>query len=320
MKNSRRQWLQNGVVATAAVGMVACGGSSAATTPTKAAFVLVHGAWHGAWTYEKLIPELAKLGHVAVARDQPGHGINAQFSTSYLNRPASPAAFSAAFATESSPLATLTLENYADSVIATIDAVRALGYDKVVLVGHSLGGLTVTRVVEKAPEKVARAVYLTAHMLPPGKSTGDYSDPDSVAVTCIVSDPAATGAVRIDFNSTDAAYKARCKLAFYADIPDTQFTALGNLLTPDEPAAPFGTPMGATTAAIAARTAVPRYYIKCQQDRAIPVAQQQKFIDDTDAALPDSKTTVNSMDTSHSPFMSQPTALAALLSSIASAA
>ena len=34
-------------------------------------FVLVHGAWHGAWCWERLIPELNHRGHRAIAMDLP---------------------------------------------------------------------------------------------------------------------------------------------------------------------------------------------------------------------------------------------------------
>jgi alpha-beta hydrolase superfamily lysophospholipase len=35
-------------------------------------FVLVHGAAHGAWCWERLIGELTRLGHEAIAVDLPG--------------------------------------------------------------------------------------------------------------------------------------------------------------------------------------------------------------------------------------------------------
>jgi len=34
-------------------------------------FALIHGAWHGAWCWEPLIPELERRGHRAVAVDLP---------------------------------------------------------------------------------------------------------------------------------------------------------------------------------------------------------------------------------------------------------
>ena len=37
-------------------------------------FVLIHGGFHGAWCWTRVIPELEKLGHEAIAIDLPGHG------------------------------------------------------------------------------------------------------------------------------------------------------------------------------------------------------------------------------------------------------
>ena len=34
-------------------------------------FALVHGAWHGAWCWEQLTPELEALGHRVIAMDLP---------------------------------------------------------------------------------------------------------------------------------------------------------------------------------------------------------------------------------------------------------
>jgi pimeloyl-ACP methyl ester carboxylesterase len=37
-------------------------------------FLLVHGAWHGAWCWSKLVPELEALGHKTIVFDLPSHG------------------------------------------------------------------------------------------------------------------------------------------------------------------------------------------------------------------------------------------------------
>jgi len=50
-----------------------------------------------------------------------------------------------------------------------------------------------------------------------------------------------TGALRIDFDSPDFAYLARIEQAFYGDVSDDAFDAMGNLLTPDDPFAPVAT-------------------------------------------------------------------------------
>lgn len=98
-------------------------------------FVLVHGAWHGAWCWELVIPELVRHGHRVVAPDLPAED---------------PAA---------------TLDTYADVVCAALEGCRG---DDVVVVGHSLGGATIPLVADRMP--VRRLVYLCALIPCPGRS------------------------------------------------------------------------------------------------------------------------------------------------------
>lgn len=315
MTPSRRDVVRLGTAALAGAGLAACGDSHAASED-KSAFVLVHGAWHGAWTYTKVIPELAALGHVAVAIDLPGHGLDAQFPSSWFSRPLD----AAAFATEVSPLSGVTLQQCADSVIAAIDQLHAGGHTKVILVGHSLGGVSITATAEQAPEKLQKIVYLSAFMLDVGQSSFDtvaLPEGSSAEVLPLVkADPKAVGATRIDWAATDPGYVAAAKSAFYADVSDVQFRAVANLLTPDEPAALSATP---TTKTVGRWGSVRRHYISCLQDRAIPPALQQRFIAAADAFAPANKTIVHTLNTSHSPFVSAPEELALLLSAIAKA-
>ena len=86
-------------------------------------FGLVHGAWHGAWSWDRLIPELRARGHDAVAMDLPADSPDATF------------------------------QEYADVVI------DALGdADDAVLVGHSLGAYTLPFVAARRPVRLL--VYL----------------------------------------------------------------------------------------------------------------------------------------------------------------
>ena len=39
-------------------------------------YVLIHGAWHGAWCWEKIVPMLTRCGHEAIAVDLPAAAIN----------------------------------------------------------------------------------------------------------------------------------------------------------------------------------------------------------------------------------------------------
>ena len=108
-------------------------------------FLLIHGAWHGAWCWHKVIPELEALGHRASAIDLPGHGV------------------------DKTPTAEVTLDGYAERVGAALRGTDG----PVVLVGHSMGGVVITEAAERYPERVAGLVYLTAIVLRAGEAMTD---------------------------------------------------------------------------------------------------------------------------------------------------
>lgn len=100
-------------------------------------FALVHGAWHGAWCWERLSPLLQQAGHDVVAMDLPSEDGAATFDT------------------------------YAEVVIDALD-----GRDgDVVLVGHSYGGNTVPLVAARRP--VRHLVYLCAMIPDVGRALFD---------------------------------------------------------------------------------------------------------------------------------------------------
>ncbi len=312
MPLNKRELFRSAGSMLAGVGLAACGGSDAAP-PARPAFVLVHGGWHGAWSYERVIHTLASLGHLAVARDLPAHGLNARFPASYGARP-----LPAAFMTDASPVAGVTLDDYVASTLAVIDDVRAAGYDKVVLVGHSMGGIVLNRIGELAPGKIAKLVYLAANMPRNGVPIGVYfGEPEGLVAQVnpvLIGDAFATGAFRLDPRSSDATYRANLKTGFYNDTSDVDFAAAASLLCPDMPTAPMVTPITLTPGNWGA---LPRHYIKCLRDNAVPQVLAQRFINEADAFTPGNLTRVHTLDTSHSPFISQPDVLAKLLSDIA---
>jgi pimeloyl-ACP methyl ester carboxylesterase len=286
-----------------------------ASTPGKPAFVLVHGSWHGAWCYSKVIPHLINAGHVVVAKDLPGHGLDAKFPKSYDARPLD----AAAFATELSPLAGVKLDDYVRSVVATIDDLTAAGSGPVILLGHSMGGLPITAVGEAIPDKIRKLVYLTAFMPASGVPGGAYSrTPENAGAKAgipIKGNPSKIGVLRYDTRSSDADYAASLKAAFAADISDEEWTAMSHFLTPDDPAAPFGAPINTT---VGRWGKVSRAYIHCTEDYAIRYLLQQKYVALADAFVPNNKTETVTLKSSHSPFMSMPTELAAVLLKLAS--
>lgn len=97
-------------------------------------FVLVHGAWHGAWCWEKVVPLLAARGHDVRAIDLPGHG----------DDPAPPGKVGF------------------DDYMARMGLVLAERGEPPILVGHSLGGAVITGAADRWPERIRALVYLCA--------------------------------------------------------------------------------------------------------------------------------------------------------------
>lgn len=281
---------------------------------SSAAFVLIHGAWHSHETWNELTPELEARGHAVVAIDLPGAGANAAVPESFHQRSLDPAAFG----TEPSPNAGVTQEQRTE---ATIDAVREAakaGNGEVVLVGHSLGGLTISPVAEAIPDELRAVVYLTAFLLPNGMVAGEMIGHEIMASAEVpplfMADPEVVGALRLDTGSDDPDYVAKAKSAFYADLTDEQLATALSRLHCDEPAAVAGVPSNITADRFGT---VERHYIRCAEDRAIVAEGQDLMVSLVDEAI-GGTTMVHNMDTSHSPFYSDPAGLAAILATIAS--
>lgn len=109
----------------------------------RTAFVLVHGGGHGAWCWEAVARQLAAP---AVAVDLPGRG----------SRPAD--------------LSRVTIDDCVDAVVT--DIVRRDLTD-VVLVGHSLAGVTVPAVAARLPERIRHLVLIAGFVPPDGRSVVD---------------------------------------------------------------------------------------------------------------------------------------------------
>uniref|UniRef100_K4B397 AB hydrolase-1 domain-containing protein n=1 Tax=Solanum lycopersicum TaxID=4081 RepID=K4B397_SOLLC len=106
---------------------------------SKKHFVLVHTAGHGAWTWYKSVALMRSSGHNVTALDLGASGIN--------------------------PKQALEIPNFSDYLSPLMEFMASLPADKkVVLVGHSFGGLAISKAMETFPEKISVAVFVTAHM------------------------------------------------------------------------------------------------------------------------------------------------------------
>ena len=182
--------------------------------------------------------------------------------------------------------------------------------DRVILVGHSPGGATLSAVGEAAPELVKRLVYLTAFVPVTFNNVLAYLQQPNFATSQVpplfVANPAVVGCARINHNSADPAYVAADKSAFYGDVATPAFQAVANLLTPDEPFRAFTTPVVVTPQRWGR---VPRTFIRYTEDRAIPIIVQHQMISDADNFTPRNRFQQNTLHTRHSTFAAAPQAL-----------
>ena len=273
--------------------------------------ILVHGAWHGAWCWQTVIPELLKRRLAPFTLDLPAHGVHARFPEGWGGDPAR-------FATAPSPVAGITLDDYADAVLEVVDAAYAAGSGPVMLVGHSMAGIALTAVAERAPEKIGMLAYLAAFMPLPGVPMINYvccaENAGEEVAGLFVAPPPRIGAMRIDYRCASPVHGERIRSAFAHDVDTTRFAAMNHLLTPDVPAGPVATPTVATRKGWGR---VPRAYIRCSADRAVMPALQDRFIREADAFTPGNPTRVLTLAASHSPFLSMPETLARALAELA---
>ncbi|MFE7169354.1 alpha/beta hydrolase [Streptomyces sp. NPDC057616] len=269
------------------------------TTPV----VLVHGFWHGSWCWSLVGEQLASRGIASVAVDLDGHGLKSRSPQTRWRRPFD----SGAFATEPSPMAGITASSAAEGLV---EQVRRIGNGRPCLVvAHSMGGTVATAAAELAPELFAELMYVAAFAPVGGMPAAQYINmPENVGelvASGLSADPAAVGALRYDTGDRDR--RAVIREAFYNDdVDEATAEAAISLLTADAPAGIALEPIKVTAGRYGS---IPHGYVVCTRDNAIRPALQRLMVHEIDAvsARP---TTVVEIDSSHSPFLSHPAALA----------
>jgi pimeloyl-ACP methyl ester carboxylesterase len=238
-----------------------------------ACLILVHGAYHGGWCWEQLVPLLEECGHRILAPDLPGMGDNAASGL------------------------VATLDEWAVFLARLVSGQPS----PAILVGHSRAGLVISRTAELIPDRLAGLVYLSAILAPPGVAAGkvmgfdDLSPEIAAAVT-----PSADGRTS-RWSSAESARRT-----FYNETNVSVAERAFARLCP-EPSSNPDLPVGISSARYGK---VPRAYIECLRDAAIPIVLQRRMV----AAQP---CKVFTLDTDHSPFFSRTGELAALLDAIA---
>ena len=98
-------------------------------------YLLLHGAFRGAWLWERVMPLLLKRGASPIAYDLPGHGDRAGDRRG------------------------ITMSSYIDDVT---DFIHKENLRDLVLVGHSMSGIIISKIAETMPERIRHLVYLAA--------------------------------------------------------------------------------------------------------------------------------------------------------------
>ena len=202
-----------------------------------ASSLMIHGAWHGGWCFDRLRAPLAAAGHVMAAPDLPGMGGDAR------------------------ALGAVSLEGWAAFVVE--EARKLPG--PVILCGHSRGGLVISQAAELAPELFSDLVYISGALVPDGKSLYDVigaaleGDDFGAALS-----PVAEGlGLLFDAHAAIPVFYNQC-------APADQTRSAERLVA--EPVRPLGTALRLSDARYGR---VPRHYVECANDQCFPLAAQR---------------------------------------------
>jgi pimeloyl-ACP methyl ester carboxylesterase len=307
---NRRELIQGAGMAFSAAALGASSPpAAAASTGRRENYLLVHGAWHSAAHWNKVEQHLTAMGHRVHAMDLPGSGLDARYPQSYLRNDFG------ALATEVSPAGDIHLADYADAVEAAIRELARHG--KVTVVGHSFGGLAITRAAEAVPHLVRRLVYLSAYVPSQAKNAVELSSLPEAATgisgAILIGDPTKTGAMRINPRNADPDYVEKGRAALYNDVSTEEYVQFAAYFNPELPlAVAFDDARGT----VAKWGRIPRTFIRLTEDHTIPLALQDRMIADADALTPRNRFDTRTLRSSHSPFASMPERLAEVLSSL----
>jgi pimeloyl-ACP methyl ester carboxylesterase len=200
-----------------------------------AQFLLVAGAFHGAWSWELVIPQLEARGHRARAVELPGMG---EDNTLFADT------------------------SFAQWALTVADAAKACD-EKPILVGHSRGGVVISQAAEVAPESIAMNVYLAALLVGNGKTAMDVQARNDLDIEVMTQPTTADG---LAIEPTEELHAAA-----YANSEPVVVGKAAARVTP-EPVFGLRTPLKLTPERYGT---VRRAYIECLQDQVVTLDMQR---------------------------------------------
>lgn len=196
--------------------------------------VLVHGAWAGGWAWKRVASILRARGHEVFTPTLTGLGERRHLATPQVD-----------------------LDTHIN------DIVNLLAYEdleRVVLVGWSYGGMVISGVLDRIPQRLTHVVYLDAEVPRDGESDFDLCGPKCRAETEEGARTSGDG-WRVSLSSADEAL-------LRGWIPDdaTRQWFISKLVSSPQPIKTFSQPLRLLNAAA---DSVPRTFIRCPVDGAI---------------------------------------------------
>ena len=114
-------------------------------------FVLAHGSWHGGWCWKRVAERLRGKGHTVYTPSYTGMGDRAHLLSKDI-----------------------TIDTFVEDLVGVIQSYELT---KVVLVGHSFGGVPISGVADRIPDRIAYLVYLDSVVVESGRTAFSYYPP-----------------------------------------------------------------------------------------------------------------------------------------------
>ncbi|XP_073314645.1 putative methylesterase 11, chloroplastic [Primulina huaijiensis] len=243
-------------------------------------FVLVHGGGFGAWCWYKIIALLKEANCGVDAIDLTGSGANFCDINSIT-----------------------TLEEYSKPLVDFL--VNLQDGKKVILVGHDIGGACISHAMELHPTKVSKVIFVAATMLANSQSALDVfsqqkllSELTQRAQKFLYANGKNQPPTAIDFD------KSLLEDFLFNRTPSKDIA----LASVSMRTIPFGPLTKKLTFSKANYGSIPRFYIKTDEDFAIPLPLQEHMIQSNPPTR-----TFHLKGSDHSPFFSKPQALLKIL-------
>ena len=198
-------------------------------------FLLVHGAWCGAWAWDCLTPKLDERGISYQTIDLPGHGNNKRSMWS------------------------VSLADYANAVVDSANSIDG----PVIAVGHSMGGIVVSEAAARAPSVFQALTYLAAFLPKSGDRLASLAAKDKESKL--------DGGIKMNLLRGSSTLKEHCLDDALFNQCSEEDARTGKSLLGENPIRPVLSGVNLKDQF----EAIPKHYIRCMADQAITPSHQE---------------------------------------------